>query len=51
MVGAELTRAGALRLFPGMKRDSLVGAIRYYDAQTDEHATRERDLRARRAQA
>jgi glycerol-3-phosphate dehydrogenase len=32
----HLTRAGARRLFPGLRRDSLVGAIRYYDAEVDD---------------
>lgn len=32
----HLTRAGALRLFPALKRDSMIGGIRYYDAQTDD---------------
>jgi glycerol-3-phosphate dehydrogenase len=32
----HLTRAGALRLFPALKRDTLVGGIRYFDAQTDD---------------
>src|SRR4051794_15199785 len=29
----HLTRGGALKLFPSLKSDSLVGAVRYYDAQ------------------
>src|SRR3954465_13026364 len=29
----HLARRGALRLAPALKRDSLVGAIQYYDAQ------------------
>lgn len=32
----HLTRSGALKLFPGLKPDSLVGAVRYYDAQADD---------------
>ncbi|HWE88073.1 MAG TPA: glycerol-3-phosphate dehydrogenase/oxidase [Pseudonocardiaceae bacterium] len=32
----HLTRAGALRLFPALRRDSLVGGIRYFDAQADD---------------
>lgn len=32
----HLTRAGALRLVPALRRDSLIGGIRYYDAQTDD---------------
>ena len=32
----HLTRAAALRLFPGMRRDSLIGAVTYYDAQADD---------------
>ncbi len=32
----HLTRAGALRMAPALRRDALVGAIRYYDAQTDD---------------
>jgi glycerol-3-phosphate dehydrogenase len=32
----QLTRAAALRLFPGLRRDALIGAVRYYDAQTDD---------------
>jgi glycerol-3-phosphate dehydrogenase len=32
----QLTRTGALRLFPALKPDSLVGAIQYYDAQADD---------------
>ena len=32
----HLSRASALRMFPGLKRDCLVGAIRYYDAQVDD---------------
>jgi glycerol-3-phosphate dehydrogenase len=32
----HLTRAAALRLFPGLRRDSLIGAVRYYDAQADD---------------
>lgn len=32
----HLTRAGALRLVPALRRDSLIGGIRYHDAQTDD---------------
>lgn len=32
----HLTRGGALKLFPSLKADSLVGAVRYYDAQADD---------------
>jgi glycerol-3-phosphate dehydrogenase len=32
----HLTRAAALRLFPGMRRDALIGAVTYYDAQADD---------------
>jgi glycerol-3-phosphate dehydrogenase len=32
----HLSRTAALRLFPGLKRDALVGAIQYYDAQVDD---------------
>jgi glycerol-3-phosphate dehydrogenase len=32
----HLTRAGALRMVPALKRDSLIGGIRYYDAQADD---------------
>jgi glycerol-3-phosphate dehydrogenase len=32
----QLTRSGALRLFPGLKRDALVGGIRYFDALADD---------------
>jgi glycerol-3-phosphate dehydrogenase len=32
----QLSRRAALRMFPGLKRDALVGAVRYYDAQTDD---------------
>ncbi len=32
----HLTRAGALRLAPALKRGSLIGGIRYHDAQTDD---------------
>ncbi|WP_031466948.1 glycerol-3-phosphate dehydrogenase/oxidase [Sciscionella sediminilitoris] len=30
------TRSGALRVFPSLKRNALVGGIRYYDAQADD---------------
>ncbi|MGH3828644.1 MAG: FAD-dependent oxidoreductase, partial [Pseudonocardiaceae bacterium] len=32
----HLTRAGALRLAPALRRASLVGGVRYYDAITDD---------------
>jgi glycerol-3-phosphate dehydrogenase len=32
----HLTRAGALRLAPGLRRDALVGGIRYYDTVVDD---------------
>ncbi|WP_129667537.1 glycerol-3-phosphate dehydrogenase/oxidase [Phytoactinopolyspora endophytica] len=32
----HLTRSGALRLFPAMRHDALVGGVRYYDAQADD---------------
>ncbi len=32
----HLLRAGALRLAPGLKRSSLIGGIRYYDAVVDD---------------
>src|SRR6478609_4424763 len=32
----HLTRAGALRLVPALRRDALVGGIRYYDGQVDD---------------
>ena len=32
----HLSRAGALRLVPGMRRDALVGGIKYYDGQVDD---------------
>jgi glycerol-3-phosphate dehydrogenase len=32
----HLTKAGALRLVPGLKRSSLVGGIRYYDTVVDD---------------
>ncbi|MGY1748576.1 glycerol-3-phosphate dehydrogenase/oxidase [Modestobacter sp. SYSU DS0511] len=32
----HLTRTGARRLFPALKPDALVGAIRYFDAQADD---------------
>jgi glycerol-3-phosphate dehydrogenase len=32
----HLTRAGALRLCPGLKRGSLIGGIRYYDTVVDD---------------
>ncbi|WP_460405929.1 glycerol-3-phosphate dehydrogenase [Actinophytocola sediminis] len=32
----HLSRAGALRMVPALKRSSLIGGIRYYDAQADD---------------
>ncbi len=32
----HLTRRGALRLVPSMKKSALVGALQYYDAQVDD---------------
>ncbi|RLK61003.1 glycerol-3-phosphate dehydrogenase/oxidase [Actinokineospora cianjurensis] len=32
----HLTRAGALRMAPALRRSSLIGGIRYYDAQADD---------------
>jgi glycerol-3-phosphate dehydrogenase len=32
----HLTRAGALRLCPGLRRSSLIGGIRYYDTVVDD---------------
>jgi glycerol-3-phosphate dehydrogenase len=32
----HLTRAGALRLSPGLRRSSLIGGIRYYDTVVDD---------------
>lgn len=32
----HLTRAGALRMVPALKRDALIGGVRYYDAQSDD---------------
>src|SRR5207253_926581 len=32
----HLTRAGARRLFPGLRSDALIGAIEYYDGQVDD---------------
>ncbi|TYK44138.1 glycerol-3-phosphate dehydrogenase/oxidase [Actinomadura decatromicini] len=32
----QLTRRGALRAAPALRRDALVGAIQYYDAQVDD---------------
>ncbi|GAB3587472.1 glycerol-3-phosphate dehydrogenase/oxidase [Calidifontibacter terrae] len=32
----HLTRGGAMKMFPGLKHDALVGAVRYYDAQADD---------------
>ena len=32
----HLSRRRALQLAPGLRRDSLVGAVRYYDAQVDD---------------
>jgi len=32
----HLSRSGARRLFPGLRRDAQIGAIRYYDGQVDD---------------
>ncbi|WP_017537966.1 glycerol-3-phosphate dehydrogenase/oxidase [Nocardiopsis halophila] len=32
----HLTRSGALRVFPALRRDALVGAVQYWDAQVDD---------------
>jgi glycerol-3-phosphate dehydrogenase len=32
----HLSRRGAKRLFPGLRQDALVGAIRYFDGQVDD---------------
>ncbi|GLY68451.1 glycerol-3-phosphate dehydrogenase/oxidase [Amycolatopsis taiwanensis] len=32
----HVTRAGALRMAPALKRDALIGGIRYFDAQSDD---------------
>ncbi|MGB0100107.1 MAG: glycerol-3-phosphate dehydrogenase/oxidase [Nocardioides sp.] len=32
----QLTRAGALKLAPGLRKDALAGALLYYDAQADD---------------
>jgi glycerol-3-phosphate dehydrogenase len=32
----HLSRSGALARFPGLRRDALVGAVEYYDAQADD---------------
>ncbi|WP_051267115.1 glycerol-3-phosphate dehydrogenase/oxidase [Nakamurella lactea] len=32
----HLTRAGALRMVPALKKDALVGGIRYYDGEVDD---------------
>ncbi|SDG83697.1 glycerol-3-phosphate dehydrogenase/oxidase [Klenkia brasiliensis] len=32
----HLTRTGARKLFPALRPDALVGAVRYYDAQADD---------------
>ncbi|TDP93634.1 glycerol-3-phosphate dehydrogenase [Labedaea rhizosphaerae] len=32
----HLTRAGAMRMVPALKRGALIGGIRYYDAQADD---------------
>jgi len=32
----HLTKAGALRMAPALKRDALIGGIRYFDAQADD---------------
>ncbi|MFN2496396.1 MAG: glycerol-3-phosphate dehydrogenase/oxidase [Pseudonocardiaceae bacterium] len=33
---AHFTRAGALRMAPALRRDGLIGGVRYYDAITDD---------------
>jgi glycerol-3-phosphate dehydrogenase len=35
-VHRHLSRTGALKLCPGLRGDALVGAVRYYDAQSDD---------------
>jgi glycerol-3-phosphate dehydrogenase len=35
-VHQHLTRAGARRLFPSLREDSMTGAIRYFDGQVDD---------------
>nr|WP_228717744.1 glycerol-3-phosphate dehydrogenase [Allosaccharopolyspora coralli] len=32
----HLSRAGALRMVPALKRNALIGGVRYYDAQADD---------------
>jgi glycerol-3-phosphate dehydrogenase len=32
----HLSRAGALRMMPALKRSALIGGVRYYDAQSDD---------------
>jgi glycerol-3-phosphate dehydrogenase len=32
----HLTRGGARRLFPALRKDALIGAVRYYDGQVDD---------------
>ena len=32
----HLTRAGALRMFPALRRNALIGGVRYFDAQADD---------------
>ncbi|GAB3211669.1 glycerol-3-phosphate dehydrogenase/oxidase [Marinactinospora thermotolerans] len=32
----HLSRGGALRVFPALRRDALVGAVQYWDAQVDD---------------
>ncbi|MFC7329429.1 glycerol-3-phosphate dehydrogenase/oxidase [Marinactinospora rubrisoli] len=32
----HVTRGGAMRLFPALRRDALVGAVQYWDAQVDD---------------
>ncbi|MFC4563124.1 glycerol-3-phosphate dehydrogenase/oxidase [Nocardiopsis mangrovi] len=32
----HLTRGGAMRIFPALRRDALVGAVQYWDAQVDD---------------
>ncbi len=38
----HVTRSGALRVAPALKRDSLIGGIRYYDTVVDDAATASR---------
>jgi glycerol-3-phosphate dehydrogenase len=32
----HLSRRAALRMFPGLRSDAMIGAVRYYDAQADD---------------